>query len=730
MGRFHAYNQVELTDCGPACLQMICAYHGKKHSLNFIKDGISISRIGVTVGDIKRRGAELGLDCLVIKAKSDRLSSQLFPMILHWRNNHFVVLYKITRDRKGNIVYYIADPAVGKVRFKSKDFNNYWLSADGYGYAVIFRPTDLFFKYDAQKEKTDWNIIRNVGSKYSDKKVKISLYFLLLFLSMACGWVIPTIYQQIIDKGVMHQDISMVYKLFLVQLSFFIGYTLSSGFSTIIISKVNFKVGLEYLSELLVKIIKLPIKYFDTTLNTEFIERFDDFIRLRIFLTNNAVNIIIAFVNLIIYGSLLAYYNWLSLFIYIFLSALGFIWGWWFLNKRKFYDYASFTNQAKNRNILHELIYGMQDIKSNNAQYYMVKTWGDNQQDINDINEKLLIINYKQDIGASTMNKLRDIIIIFICAYLTIKNELSLGILMSISYILGQLSSPIQQLQYLGQQLQQAKISINRLSAVQRKQEENTDGIAASGLLKKCIALENVWFKYEGSFSPYIFKDLSIVFPKGKTTAIVGNSGSGKTTLLKLLLEFYIPQKGFVKVDDIDLKTVDINSWRDICGTVLQDGRIFCGSIADNIALGDATVDYSRMRFAAETACIDKFIESMPGKYNMKIGSTGIELSQGQKQRILIARAVYRNPELIIFDEATSSLDTINEKLIMDNLYSFFKGRTLIIVAHRLSTVVNADNIIYLENGVVAEQGTHKELVRHKGKYYQLIKNQLEIESN
>lgn len=340
-----------------------------------------------------------------------------------------------------------------------------------------------------------------------------------------------------------------------------------------------------------------------------------------------------------------------------------------------------------------------------------------------------LNLNYKQNGGVQLINKLRDIAILCFCGILTIQGDLTLGVMMSVSYILGQLVTPISQFQSLANSIQQVRIAINRLSEILSEKEENSDGTSVSEQLNYTIVFDSVSFKYEGSFSPDIFENLSVSFPKNKVTAIVGNSGSGKSTLVKLVLGFYEPQKGRIYVNGTSLSELNIDNWRSMCGVVLQDGRVFSGTIAENIALGDSAPDEVRVRHAGKLACIDEFIEKQPGQYGMRIGSTGIELSQGQKQRILIARAIYKNPQLLIFDEATSSLDTINERRIMDNLKEFFKCRTVIVVAHRLSTVVNADNIIFLENGKIAEQGTHKTLVAKKGKYYELIKNQLELEN-
>ena len=476
--------------------------------------------------------------------------------------------------------------------------------------------------------------------------------------------------------------------------------------------------------------MKLPMKFFDTKLNTELIQRLDDFNRIRSFLTENLINIVYYFVNVIVYLSLLFYYDHVSVIIFTTVSSIAFLWDSFFLHERKFIDYSLFMGTAKNRNQLYELVNNMADIKINNAQDNELSKWIKNQNYINTLMIRQMFLNYKQNVGRNTINRLRDIIILWYCCVITINDEITIGILMSISYLLGQLGGPIERFQNLLVQYQMFKVSLTRLSEVQQKEEEiiTTTNNSEIKTIKQGVIVENISFKYEGSFCHNLFENLSITFPCNKTTAIVGNSGSGKSTLIKLILGFYFPQYGDIKIDNISIKTIGMNNWRRQCGVVLQDGKIFSGTIADNITLG-SEFDERKIQYVSKIACIEDFIKKLPGKYMMKIGATGMELSQGQKQRILIARALYKDPQILIFDEATSALDTINERCIIDNLFHFFKNRTIIIVAHRLSTVVNADNIIYLHNGKVIEQGTHKELVKKNGMYYELIKNQLELDN-
>lgn len=725
--KFPLYRQVESVDCGPTCVQMVSAYHGKKHSLRHIKEGCSISRLGISVADVRNSCELIGLNTIVVRGGAKQLSHAPLPAILHWRNSHFVVLYDVQQNKKGENIYLIADPSFGKTRCTESDFETDWYGDDGNGTAILTEPTEEFDSSSGSWEKTDYTVLKKMLVKYKTRKTRLIFATALLLISAAFSWMLPILYQKVIDSGVMGQNMSIVWQLFLAQLAFFIGYMLSNNMSSILLMKLNFYIGVEYLSELLGKIIRLPIKYFDTRLNTDFIQRLDDQGRLQSFITYRFIELSFAVVNIIVFSALLAYYNTIALWIFLGASVLAFLWNLYFLEERKYIDYSRFGEQAKNRNIVYELIYGMTEIKVNNAQSTQIEVWRKNQERINEISLRSLILNYKQVIGSSTLNKIRDIVIITLCAYFVIEGQMTLGILMSVSYVLGQLSGPVSQMQSLVQEFQDARISMDRLSEVQMKEDESVGTQIMDITFNSGIKMDDISFKYEGSFNPYVIKGLTIDFPRGKTTAIVGNSGSGKTTLLKLILGFYYPQKGDLMVDDITLDKININSWRSKCGVVMQDGYIFSGTIAENIALGYKEIDYERVAECAKVASINDFIEKLPSRYKMMIGKSGLELSNGQKQRILIARAVYKNPELIIFDEATSSLDTVNERKIMDNLKEFFKERTVIIVAHRLSTVVNADKIIYLEDGRIMEEGSHTTLSAQKGCYYNLIKNQLEL---
>lgn len=707
---------------------MACRAYGRCQSLQYVKSLCDLSRLGITLADVNKCCEDVGFRTVVVKGKAAQLDKAPLPAILHWNNSHFVVLADIVFDRQGNRTYVIADPAYGKVKCDQEVFEKNWHGEDGEGAAVVMTPSEKFDEIPEHRERQDYTVARQLAAKFSRNKAKIAGAVALTLLAAGCNWVMPVIYQKVIDNGVLAGNISMVGKLFLTQLAFFIGYMISSNFSSIVLMKLNFRIGVEHLSELMAKIIRLPVKYFDTRLNTDFMQRLDDQSRLQTFLSYRMIETSLDIVNLIVFACLLAYYNSTALWVFMALSAAAFGWNLHYLRDRKYIDYASFAERADNRNIVNELIYGMPEIKINNAQKTQIGRWRKNLDRINLLTLRSYMLNYKQLIGTSLINNIKDMAIIMMCAYFVIKGEMTLGVLMSVSYVLGQLSGPVSRLQSTIQDAQDAKMSMDRLGEIESKEEETTEGQRKNFMFDRAITFDRVDFKYPGRFCPKIFNGLSLQIKKGHTTAIVGNSGSGKTTLVKLLLGFYAPTGGSVKIDDAGLQTLDIEEWRQRCGAVMQDGCIFSGTIAENIAFGAEEIDYDRVAECARTACIADFAERLPGKYKMKIGKSGLELSNGQKQRILIARAIYKNPELLIFDEATSSLDTVNERRIMDNLRIFFKKRTVVIVAHRLSTVVNADNIIYLEDGKIVEQGTHKELVALHGKYYELIRNQLEID--
>lgn len=519
----------------------------------------------------------------------------------------------------------------------------------------------------------------------------------------------------------------MVYRLALIQGTLFFSYLLASNISSILLMKINLKIGLEYLEDLLKKYMRLSVSYFESKLKTDLILRIEDQGRIQNFLTYKIIDFIYYAINVIVFSALLLYYSKYIVTVFLSLSIFSFLWNVAFLRKRKELDYKRFSVQSTNSNIIYEIINGMPDIKISNGEKKKLNLWSKSQSELNKISLKALMLNYHQLWGTSSIDKIRDILIIILASSFVINNQFSLGVMMTISYIMGQLAGSLDRIYLFIRDLQDADISLRRLSEVYSKEEEGQNSLKHIPTGNILIQLENIFFRYPGLGSPNIIKGISLEMHYRTITAIVGNSGCGKTTLVRLLLGFYSPQAGKVLINGQDINDIPIAEWRKKCGCVLQDGYIFSDTIANNISMGENDTDYDRISFVCKVACIHDYIMELPLKYETIIGNEGLELSGGQKQRILIARALYKNPECLIFDEATSSLDADNELQIIKNLYDYFKEKTILIIAHRLSTVIRADNILFMKDGQIAEQGTHDELYKQKGLYYKLVKNQIQL---
>ena len=529
------------------------------------------------------------------------------------------------------------------------------------------------------------------------------------------------------DEGIGQKNMHWVIVLLAGQLALYIGKQISTASNNYLLYHTGLKIGLDISTRYVWKLVKLPVRLFDTKLGTDFLQRLSDEQTIRSFLTYTASSLLFVVLNLLVYSSVLCYYNICIFFVFLFFSILTFGAMRWLMHVRKQLNYIIFLGLGQKRNLENELVYGMMELKINVAHHPFLSKWEKLQKELNRQSIKSLFNESSVSAGNFTLATLRDTLITGICAWLVIQNSMSIGVMMTITYILGQLSSAFSQMTTFGNTAQDAALAYKRLEDILNVTDENNDKPChLSSTINKGFTLEHVSFKYDGSINPYVLKDLTIDIPLKKVTAVVGASGSGKTTLMKLLLSFYSPQQGNIYIDGKPLKQVNVDSWRKRCGVVMQDGYIFSGSVAYNVALDD-NINTERLKRAAQIACIDQFVERLPMKYHTKIGKAGMDLSGGQKQRILIARAIYKNPDFIFFDEATSSLDAENEKVIMNNLKQFYQNRTVVIIAHRLSTVKDADNIIVLDNGSVVEQGTHTALTEKQGLYYHLVKNQLEL---
>ena len=726
------FHQLTSTDCAAACLCMIVNYYDKKVNLNDLKSYFEFTRNGVSINDIIDASEKIGLTATVLKLNSDELITIPFPVILYWKQEHFLI-YEKSSNNNGNLTFHLADPAYGKVRLDKESFENELKGINEKGIAIVLQPNENFETIDLKGKtptiKTFSSPIINYIKQFLVKnKLKYFLALGLLIISLIANWAIPFLFQKIIDDGVMSKSMNMVYFFLMSQVVLFISYFISDFFSRLILTKFNFSLSVNLKENLLFKLIKLPINYFDTRLNTETLERINDQQQIQTYMTWKGPELIISTLNIIIFGSILLYYNTTVFVSYFILSAFSFLWVFLFLKRRAILEYAMFLKQSENSNHIYEFIMNMPEIKINNAQKNVINKISGIQKKLNDIELRSLYLNTYQLIGVNILTKVKEIVAIGICAYFIIENQITLGALISISYVIGQLTGPMNNIVSFIKDTQDAKLSNDRVNDIYATKEENEHKrIDFSNRKISSVHIQNLSFKYPGKFSPTIINDVSFKIKKNTVTAIVGASGSGKTTLLKLLLSFYATKPKTISIDAVDMNDIIPSTWREQCGIVMQDGNIFSGTVAENITFSGENIDYEKLEKACKISCADEFIKQLPMGFNTKIGNSGLQLSGGQKQRILIARAVYKNPEYIFLDEATSALDAENEKIIHNNLQEFFIGKTVVIIAHRLSTVKNADNIIVLKKGEIVESGSHVELVENRSDYYHLVKNQLEL---
>jgi len=727
INKFKFYNQVTSTDCGAACIAMIASYFGKKYELRQIKTLFEFTRAGITMQDIADNSEKLGFDTTILKLTTEELQTFPFPVILYWKQEHFLVYEKTKND-----IFYLSDPAFGRVLLDKTEFENAWRGNYDKGIAIAMQPSEKFENTNLPTvEKQPFfalPIYNQIKSFFAKNKYRYFLALVLIIVGLAANWAIPFVFQRVIDEGINSKQINIVLYFLLAQFVLFFSYFLSDFFSNLILTKFNFILSIDLKQSLLKKLMKLPINFFDTRLNTETLQRIGDQQTIQRFVTWKGIDLVLAVLNICIFGSILLYYNIIVFSTYFALTAMSILWIFLFLNKRAVLEYAMFLKQSENNNIIYEFIMNMPEIKINNAQDKTIGKITKLQETLNKLELRSLFLNMYQFVGVNFLSKLKELISIAICAYFIINEQMSLGVLLSVSYIVGQLAGSTDNLVYFVKDVQDAKIANERISEIHNTENENiykTINLENNEIHK--ISIDNVSFKYPGRYSPYVLKDINFTIKKNTVTAIVGASGSGKTTLLKLLLAYYNIEKGNIFLNDKNINEIVADQWRNQCGTVLQDGKIFSGTIAENIAFSDDEINLERLIEVCRAANILDFVKSLPMNFDTKIGNAGMQLSGGQMQRILIARALYKNPQYIFLDEATSALDAENEKIIHDNLQGFFKGKTVLIIAHRLSTVKNADQIIVLKDGKIAEQGTHNQLVARKGEYFNLVKNQLEL---
>lgn len=737
MRKFPHYKQLDAMDCGPTCLRMVAKHYGKTFSLQYLRSRSYITREGVSMLGISDAAESIGFRTKGYRLTWKQLRDEVpFPCIIHWNQRHFVVVYDIKpplskRKGAGGEIIFIADPAIGLLTYTKEEFLKCWISTkkegDKEGTTLLLEPTpDFYNQEDEQKGKLKFIYLLRYLRPYRKFMIQLGLGILT---GSIISMIFPFLTQSIVDYGIGNSDLAFVGMVLFAQMLLTLGQTANEMIRSWIMLHVTSRVSISLISDFLIKLMKLPMSFFDSKMIGDIMQRIGDHSRIQSFLTRSLIDIVFAVITLVIYTVIMASYH-IGILGVFFLGSIFYI-GWvlLFMKKRRELDYKRFQQSAANQSNVVQLISGMQEIKLNGCEKQKRWEWERIQARLYKVSVKGLMLSQNQQIGASFINQAKDLFISYLSAKAVITGEMTLGMMMAVQYIIGQLNSPIQQFIGFIQSAQDAKISLERLGEIHDKDnEENTEDNKIKEIpARKTIEIKNLTFYYEGPHSPKVLKKINLEIPANKVTAIVGTSGSGKTTLVKLLLGFYKLNKGEIRLGDINLDSYSPGQWRKRCGVVMQEGYIFSDSITNNVGIMDEIPDQAKIEMAVSTANIKDFIDALPLGYETKIGNDGHGLSTGQKQRILIARAVYKNPDYLFFDEATNALDAKNERVIMENLDQFFKGRTVVVVAHRLSTVRKADQIVVLEKGEIAEKGTHKELVDKKGVYYHLVKDQLEL---
>ncbi len=726
MASFPIYIQHDSMDCGPTCLRMVSKHYGRSFTLQTLRERCFITREGVSLLGISDAAESIGFRTMGVSLNYNQLSREaILPLIVHWKQNHFVVVYKIKKNK-----VFIADPGFGKLTLSKDEFLKGWISnrKDGQnkGLALILQPGPEFYNQTGEEiKKTNFRFLFSFLKPY---KAFMAQLFVGIFLASVLQLILPFLTQSIVDYGINNQNLSFIYLILIAQLVVVLSRQSVDFIRGWILLHLTTRVNISLISDFLLKLMKLPIGFFDTKLVGDILQRIGDHRRIENFLTNSSLGILFSFTNLIIFSLVLGIYNLKILGVFLFGSALYFIWINLFLKKRRELDYKRFSRQSENQGKIIQIINGIEEIKLNAAERDKRWEWENIQAALFKVNIRALSLNQYQMAGAVLINEIKNIIITFMAAAAVVTGNMTLGMMLAVSYILGQLNGPLEQMMNFIGAAQDAKISLERLGEIHEYKNEENESIQFQMIpVGKRIMIDNLSFRYEGPYSAMVLKNLSFEIPENKLTAIVGVSGSGKTTLIKMILGYYPPTEGDIRIGDQTLKTLSPFAWRKKCGVVLQNGYVFSDTIARNIALGETEIDIPKMVMSAKLANINDFIEGLPLGYNTMLGQVGQILSGGEKQRLLIARAVYKNPDYLFLDEGTSSLDANNERTIMENLSDFFKNKTVIVVAHRLSTVRNADQIVVLDKGRMVERGTHEELIKLKGHYFNLVKNQLEM---